>query len=65
MQMGGKYYPRKVPHEGYINRDWTYNQIDAFIRALHFPPFKGATLKYKDKELEIDNLEQYIQTLQT
>lgn len=65
MQMGGKYYPRKVPHEGYINRDWTYKQIDAFIRALHFPPFKGATLKYKDKELEIDSLEQYIQTLQT
>lgn len=63
MPNGGDYYPRKIPFKGYINRNWSYNQIDAFIRALHFPPFKGAILKVKDREFEIDHLEQYLETV--
>jgi methionyl-tRNA formyltransferase len=59
MPLGGTYYSRSLPHGGIINENWKEPEIDAFIRAMHFPPFKGATLQRGDVMLEIDSFEQY------
>jgi len=48
----GSYYKREVPWRGYIDLKWSRAKIHRFIRALYFPPFKGAILKYKNNKIE-------------
>ena len=59
MPKGGTYYPRKVPYNGEIDRMWEDHKIDAFIRAMDFPPFKGAVLNYKNSQIEVNTLSQF------
>ena len=56
----GDYYPRQLPHEGYINKDWEMDHIDRFIRAMIYPPHSPAKIKLENKEFEIYNIKQYI-----
>lgn len=51
----GSYYPRKVPYDGIINNDWDINSKKKFIRAMYFPPHKGAILLKNNEEIEITN----------
>ncbi|MES9899034.1 MAG: formyltransferase family protein [Sedimenticola sp.] len=56
----GSYFSRKVPFEGVIDPNWDEARIDRFIRAMYFPPFRGAIVRLEDgQELEIDTLESY------
>lgn len=59
MPEGGCYYPRKLPYDGFIDESWNETRIDAFIRAMYFPPFKGALLRRKNKILEINSKKYY------
>lgn len=59
MPTGGNYYPRKVPFEGFIDTDWSDTRVDSFIKGMFFPPFKGAVLKIRDKEYEVESLRHY------
>jgi len=56
---GGSYYPRKVPYDGIIDQTWSESEIESFIRAMYFPPFKSAILIKDDQEFEVDTFEQY------
>jgi hypothetical protein len=54
------YFPRKVPFGGFIDPGWNRQQIDRFIRALYFPPFKGALARLENgEEIEILSLIEY------
>jgi len=57
---GGTYYKRMLPNNGYIDRLWAHEQIERFIRAMYFPPHKGAILRTKKGEIEIISYEQYL-----
>ena len=59
MPKRGDYYPRKVPFDGKIDRNWSESQIESFIRAMYFPPFKSAVLTKGGQEIEIDTFEKY------
>jgi methionyl-tRNA formyltransferase len=54
------YFSRKVPFGGYIDFRWTREQIDRFIRAMYFPPFRGALVQLDDgTDLEVTSIQQY------
>jgi len=38
----GSYHFRKLPFGGIIQHEWSDEQVERFIRAMHFPPFEGA-----------------------
>lgn len=61
MQIGEpSYYPRKVPFAGIINPEWDIKKIDRFIRAMYFPPYRGAVVKLKNgEEREILSIADY------
>ncbi len=59
--VGASYYSRELPHEGYIDRAWSIDQAERFIRAMVFPPFKGALLRTKDEVIEIQNIDGYLE----
>lgn len=55
--VGGVYYPNKLPYEGRVDADWDSAQRLRFIKALYFPPHDGA-YEYVDGQkrfLEIGN----------
>lgn len=54
------YYSRKVPFGGCINPQWSREQIDRFIRAMYFPPFRGACVRLVDGgEQEVSSLTEF------
>lgn len=53
------YYPRKLPYSGRIDPVWNEQKIEAFIRAMHFPPHEGAKFETSDGLVEIQNMEEY------
>jgi methionyl-tRNA formyltransferase len=54
------YFPRKVPFNGVIDPSWSRGQVDRFIRALYFPPFKGAVVRLQDgEEREVSSIDDY------
>jgi len=56
----GTWYPRKVPHGGYIDPAWSREQIGRFIRAMYFPPFKGACVRLEGgEEREVLSMAEY------
>ncbi len=56
---GGSYYPRQVPHGGAIDPSWDKSRVDRFIRAMQFPPYKGAIVDVAGNEVEVTSLEEY------
>ncbi|MFW6126036.1 MAG: methionyl-tRNA formyltransferase [Chloroflexota bacterium] len=54
------YYPRRLPNNGYIDASWSREQIDRFIRAMYFPPNKGAVVRVAGgAEREVSCLAEY------
>jgi len=60
MPEGGSFYRREIPFAGIIDHSWSDEKIALFIRAMFFPPFKGAVAKFNETEIEIDTFDQYI-----
>jgi methionyl-tRNA formyltransferase len=60
MPLGGTFFKRELPHQGHIDPSWDEIRIDAFIRAMFFPPFKGAILRFFDKEIEVSTFDEYL-----
>ena len=58
-----QYFKREVPFGGHINPMWDINKIEHFIRAMYFPPFKGAMLNINGQEKEIFSIEEYRKTI--
>lgn len=56
---GGSYYPRKLPYNGRIDTNWDKSKIERFIRAMYFPPYKGAVVSISGEEFEIGSLDDY------
>ena len=57
---GGVYYKNILPYNGIINIEWTFDQVNKFLKALYFPPHKGALLKFNDNEYIINTMEDYV-----
>jgi methionyl-tRNA formyltransferase len=54
------YFGRKVPFAGYINPSWSIEQIDRYIRAMYFPPYKGALVHLTDGNVkEVNTYSEY------
>ena len=54
------YFPRQVPYGGYIDPSWSRAQIDRYIRAMYFPPFKGAMVRLSDgSDREVSTIAEY------
>lgn len=49
------YYKRGCPYNGIIDDSWDDEKIERFIRAMYFPPYKGA--EYKGEEVQ--SIEQF------
>lgn len=60
MPEGGSFYRREIPFAGFIDHSWPEDKIALFIRAMFFPPFRGALAKFNEVEIEIDSIDQYI-----
>lgn len=58
------YYRRGVPYGGFIDRDWPEDKIKRFIRAMYFPPYRGAVLVdesgIEHEFLSVEDYEKYI-----
>jgi len=61
MPNGGSYFPRSLPYDGYIDERWDDKTIEAFIRAMYFPPFKRTLLKKGNLTFEIESIKQFKQ----
>jgi methionyl-tRNA formyltransferase len=57
------YYRRRIPHDGVIDPNWSPEKIDAFIRALNFPNYRGAQLLTSSGMKEVLNYEGYQELL--
>ncbi len=57
----GSYHYRKIPYEGKINLKWNLSFIDRFIRAMYFPPHKGAVLQYNGEEYEFLDINTFLE----
>lgn len=53
------YHFRKLPFDGLIQPEWSDEQVGRFIRAMVFPPFKGAAVLVGEERVEVDSLEAY------
>lgn len=38
------YHHRRLPFDGLVQPEWSDDQVERFIRAMHFPPFEGAAM---------------------
>ena len=59
MQVGiSTYYKRELPYQGVRSfQDTTYQEAILFLRAMYYPPFKGAIFRQKNgDEIEITDL---------
>jgi methionyl-tRNA formyltransferase len=53
------YYNRQLPFNGIMSfENTTYNTAKLFVRAMYFPPFKGAIfINNNDEQIEINNID--------
>ena len=59
MPAGGSFYRRGTPFGGIINPSWARDKIDSFIRAMYFPPMRGAIARFGKEDIEVDTINQY------
>jgi methionyl-tRNA formyltransferase len=57
--VAGSYYSRKLPFDGKIDVSWSEEMIERFIRAMNFPPYKGAVVRVGDRESEFYSFDEY------
>lgn len=58
---GGRYYGRTLPFDGRIDRSWPPERIECFIRAMVFPPFKGAVVEIDGRDIEVLSWSHYLE----
>jgi hypothetical protein len=58
---GGRTYGRAVPEGGIIDQSWGGDRIDAFIRALFFPPHEGAVVELQGRRVEVSTYREYLE----
>jgi methionyl-tRNA formyltransferase len=51
------YYSRKIPFDGLIQWDWTFDQIERFVRALRHPQYTGASVLLGGYKYEITDIQ--------
>mmetsp|Transcript_71721 Transcript_71721/g.232170 ORF Transcript_71721/g.232170 Transcript_71721/m.232170 type:complete len:229 (+) Transcript_71721:93-779(+) len=60
----GSYHFRRLPFDGVIQAEWTHEQVERFIRAMHFPPFDGAGVCFEGKDggqrVLVESLDHYL-----
>lgn len=59
MAPGGSFFSRRIPFDGKIDPSWDDERVECFIRAMFFPPFKGAVMEVDGREIEINSLEEF------
>jgi len=59
------YHFRKLPFGGIIQPEWPDEQVERFIRAMHFPPFDGAAALIGGERVLVDSLVEYQQLRQS
>jgi methionyl-tRNA formyltransferase len=52
----GSYHFRDLPFGGEIQPEWDDATAERYIRAMIFPPFKGAVLRSGDRTIEVNSL---------
>jgi methionyl-tRNA formyltransferase len=52
----GSYHFRNLPFGGEIQPEWDDATAERYIRAMIFPPFKGAVLRAGDRTIEVNSL---------
>ncbi|KAA9406606.1 methionyl-tRNA formyltransferase [Haloarcula sp. KBTZ06] len=56
----GTYHGRgDLPNDGVINHQWSDDEIDRFIRAMYYPPFRPAVAEFGGQEFEITSMAEY------
>ena len=51
------YYSRELPFDGRLDSNKvSYNEASQFVKAMYFPPFKGALLLIKNEEIEVSSI---------
>lgn len=53
------YHFRRLPFQGIIQPEWPDEQVERFIRAMHFPPFDGAAMLVNEEKISVDSFEEY------
>mmetsp|Transcript_22244 Transcript_22244/g.50776 ORF Transcript_22244/g.50776 Transcript_22244/m.50776 type:complete len:290 (-) Transcript_22244:46-915(-) len=53
------YHRRCLPFGGVVQPEWSNDQVERFIRAMVFPPFKGAVMDVDGKQVEVLSLAHY------
>ena len=53
------YKSRLLPHDGYINVNWDGAYVERFIRAMRYPPYRGALFLKNGIEYEIENFQKF------
>lgn len=51
------YHFRGLPFDGLIQSEWSDDQVDRFIRAMHFPPFDGAAVILAGEKSFVDSVD--------
>lgn len=59
----GRYYDRTLPHRGIIDPVWPVDKVERFIRAMTFPPHRGATVDIGGRMVEVRDLAHYLDLL--
>lgn len=60
MPSGGRYYKRELPYNGIIDKNWPINKTESFIRAMYYPPYKGALLLTQKGYVECKSFKEYL-----
>ena len=63
MPAGERYFSKGLPFDGKIDPKWETEKIERFIRAMFFPPHKGAILDINGIQYECTSLENYQQLI--
>jgi len=53
------YHHRQLPHDGFVQPDWSDEKIDRYTRAMRFPGFDGAAAMINDKKVFIESAREY------
>lgn len=54
-----RYFPRKLPFNGIIDINWDIKKVDAFIRAMFYPPFNPASLIIDNKNYLVNSIQEF------
>jgi methionyl-tRNA formyltransferase len=59
MPQGGRYFTKNVPFQGRIDPGWSIDTVERFIRAMFYPPHRGAELRLNGSVYECLTIQDY------